>query len=108
MIKRGKIVVIGRGTALEHEICNLGRSLGHEMVSVSRMGRPQNSEPWVAGIEWIEQPDIMSVDSFSDVLTDSFAVVLCDLIANNDFQGDRQVRAQDVQNAQNTQSRMQQ
>ncbi len=97
MVKREKIVVIGRGTALEHEICNLGRSLGHEMLSISESGRPEGDEPWVGGIQWIQQADISDVGDLDDQLKNCFAVIVCDHVTRQDFQADHQVLAQNAQ-----------
>lgn len=88
MVKRAKILVIGPGTALEHEICNLGRALGHQMVSVSEAGRPLKDEPWVSGITWIQQMNIAEDNGLEDKLSDCFAVIVCDHVTSQDLQGD--------------------
>lgn len=104
MIKREKIVVIGSGTPLEHEICNLGRSLGHQIVSVSEAGRPQTDEPWVDGIAWIQPASgAMSGDlantlnsELAGELAGCFAVIVCDHVSDQDLVGDCQVLARNA------------
>lgn len=81
MGKREKIVVIGSGSPLEHEICSLGRSLGHWMTSISETGQPQSDEPWVEGVVWIEDRCFTAPEGvparIANWLEGSKAIVFC-------------------------------
>lgn len=74
-MKREKLIVFGGSGFIGQEICRLGRALGHEIVSISRSGRPALDEPWVQGIEWVEG-NVCDVPSWQGMLEGAYGIVL--------------------------------
>ncbi|MFW5965885.1 MAG: hypothetical protein ACOCV2_00130 [Persicimonas sp.] len=56
-----KICVLGGANFLGREICRLAVATGRRVVSISAEGRPEQTAPWLEGVEWLtadpERPD---------------------------------------------------
>ena len=73
---REKIIVLGGSGYIGREICRVGRQLGHHIVSVSKEGRPDDDDPWVEGIEWI-QADVFDEEAWTGALDGALSVIDC-------------------------------
>lgn len=75
-MERLKICVLGGSGFVGREVCRLAVAMGHEVISVSRGGRPPVDDPWVEGVEWIEA-DVCEPAKWSEHLDGCEAVVHC-------------------------------
>lgn len=75
-IQRTKLLVFGGSGFLGREICRIARAMGHQVISISRSGRPDLDEPWVEGVQWV-QADVFEPDRWSPHLRGVEAVVDC-------------------------------
>lgn len=82
-MERLKICVLGGSGFVGREVCRLAVAMGHQVVSVSRGGRPAVDEPWVEGVEWIDG-DVCEPAKWREHLDGCEAVVHCVGIARED------------------------
>jgi uncharacterized protein YbjT (DUF2867 family) len=71
---RYKVCVLGGSGFIGAEICRLAVAMGHEVVSVSRGGRPAIDEPWVEGVTWVAA-NVLDTDQWVDHLEGCEALV---------------------------------
>lgn len=67
-----KLVVNAGDGVIGREVCRLAVALGHDVVGISKDGKPPNSEPWTHGVLWVP-PDDWKVH-----LDSAFALVMTD------------------------------
>lgn len=80
---RYKVCVLGGSGFIGAEVCRLAVAMGHQVVSVSRGGRPEIDEPWVEGVSWVSA-NILDTDAWTERLQGCEALVHCVGIATED------------------------
>lgn len=71
-----KICVLGGANFLGREICRLAVAMGHGVISVAPEGRPEQSAPWLEGVEWVSaEPD--QPDTWRKHAADCEAIIDC-------------------------------
>jgi uncharacterized protein YbjT (DUF2867 family) len=73
-MERYKVCVLGGSGFIGAEICRLAVAMGHEVVSVSRGGRPALDEPWVEGVIWVSA-NVLDANEWIDHLQGCEALV---------------------------------
>jgi NADH dehydrogenase len=71
---RYKVCVLGGSGFIGAEICRLAVAMGHEVISVSRGGRPALDEPWLEGVTWVGA-HVLDTDEWAGHLQDCEALV---------------------------------
>lgn len=69
-----KLVVFGGTGFIGSAICRIAASEGHEVVSVSRSGRPHYQADWMDRIRWVKG-NVLEPETWRDHLKDAKAVV---------------------------------
>ncbi|HMB91032.1 MAG TPA: NAD(P)-dependent oxidoreductase [Rhodothermales bacterium] len=69
-----KLVVLGGTGFIGSAICRIAVSEGHEVVSVSRSGRPRYEADWMDRVRWI-QGNVLQPDAWREHLQETKAVV---------------------------------
>jgi uncharacterized protein YbjT (DUF2867 family) len=73
-IMADKLVVLGGTGFIGSAICRIAASEGHEVVSISRSGRPDHTADWMERVHWV-QGNVLQPEAWRDHLTEAQAVV---------------------------------
>jgi uncharacterized protein YbjT (DUF2867 family) len=69
-----KLVVLGGTGFIGSAMCRIAASEGHEVVSVSRSGRPRYEADWMDRVRWV-QGNVLQPETWRDHLAGATAVV---------------------------------
>ena len=76
-IEMAKIVVLGGNGFIGSEVCRIAVNEGHEVVGLSRSGRPEElSEDWLDEVDWV-QASVLEPETWREHLQGADAVIHC-------------------------------
>lgn len=72
-----KLLVLGGSGFIGSQVCRIALEQGHDVISVSRHGRPKEADPsWADRVQWVTA-NILAPESWRDYLPGCDAVVHC-------------------------------
>jgi nucleoside-diphosphate-sugar epimerase len=78
------LLVFGGSGFIGSQVCRIAVEEGHDVISVSRHGRPNSaSAPWADRVQWVEA-NILEPETWREQLSDCDAVVHCVGILSED------------------------
>lgn len=76
-----KLLVTGGNGFIGSEVCRIAVGDGHQVISVSRSGRPETEAPWADGVQWVAA-NVLEPEDWRDHLDGCDAVIHCVGIAS--------------------------
>lgn len=61
--ERRTLVVAGGSGFVGRHVCRFAISIGHDVIGLSRRGRPETGEPWEEGVEW-HRGDVLAPETW--------------------------------------------